>query len=38
MVLLEQGNMKKSDTFSFGPWKITTTKGAILKAEDAERY
>lgn len=29
--------MKKSDVFGFGPWKITTTKGAILKANDAER-
>lgn len=29
--------MKKTDTFSFGPWKITTAKGAILKAEDADR-
>ena len=29
--------MKKSETFSFGPWKITTTKGAILKADDVER-
>ena len=29
--------MNKTDTFSFGPWKITTTKGAILKAEDVDR-
>jgi len=29
--------MKKTETFSFGPWKITTTKGAILKASDVER-
>lgn len=29
--------MKKTDIFSFGPWKITTTKGAILKAEDVDR-
>lgn len=29
--------MKKTDTFSFGPWKITTTKGSILKADDSER-
>jgi len=29
--------MKKTETFSFGPWKITTTKGAILKANDVER-
>lgn len=29
--------MKKIDTFSFGPWKITTAKGAILKAGDVDR-
>lgn len=29
--------MKKTDTFSFGPWKITTAKGAILKAGDVDR-
>lgn len=29
--------MKKTDTFCFGPWKITTAKGAILKAGDVDR-
>jgi len=33
----EAANMKRSETFSFGPWKITTTKGAILKAEDVDK-
>ena len=29
--------MKKTATFTFGPWKITTAKGAILKAGDIDR-
>lgn len=30
--------MKKSKTFNFGPWKVTSVKGTILKAEALERF
>lgn len=36
-LLSNEIDMKKTDTFSFGPWKITTAKGAILKAGDVDR-
>ena len=30
--------MKKSETFNFGPWTVTSVKGTILKADTLERY
>ena len=30
--------MKKSQTFQFGPWTVTSTKGTILKSDDIERF
>lgn len=29
--------MSKTESFTFGPWKVTSTKGSILKADEAER-
>ncbi|XP_028414892.1 TIP41-like protein [Dendronephthya gigantea] len=30
--------MKKAETFNFGPWKVTSVKGTILKADTLERF
>ena len=30
--------MKKSETFNFGPWTVTSVKGTILKADTSERF
>ena len=29
--------MKRSETFNFGPWTVTSVKGTILKADALER-
>ncbi|CAB3977496.1 Hypothetical predicted protein [Paramuricea clavata] len=30
--------MKRSETFNFGPWTVTSVKGTILKADALERF
>lgn len=30
--------MNEPETFNFGPWKVTSVKGTILKADALERY
>ena len=30
--------MKNTQTFDFGPWTVTSTKGTILNADTIERY
>lgn len=36
-IIREKKSMSKTESFSFGPWKVTSTKGSILKADEAER-